>query len=90
MIVTGLEVNFLQTCKMQVVLEVASQVYIFSEMLGNKSFSNRNLRKKVNVVDKDCCNKALSCHTLNKLLSWTKKVVMSWQPLAISFMYLII
>ena len=43
---------------MEAVLEVASQVYVFFEMFGNKGFSDRNLRKKVNVVDKDCCNKA--------------------------------
>ena len=69
---------------MQVVLEVASRVYVFSEMFGNKGFSKRNLRKKVNIVDEDYCNKALQCHTLNKLLShmWTKNVVISWQPLA--------
>ena len=35
---------------MQVVLEVASQVYVFSEMFGNKGFSYRNLRKKVKIA----------------------------------------
>ena len=30
---------------------------VFSEMFGNKGFSTRNLRKKVNIVDKDNATK---------------------------------